>query len=75
MIFKGQLIMANTSQLHEILNSKKELKTELLQPAMKAAVDAGLIPKMASLDDTIDNWSKVQSVIEVFLKTAENKVG
>lgn len=74
MILKGQLIMANALQLLEILNSKSELKTELLQPAIKAAVDAELIPKFAGEELYLKNWEGIEAVLKVFLANAEKKV-
>jgi hypothetical protein len=64
--------MATTEKMLEILNSEDtETKTELLRPAVIAAVKCGIIPKYTDQEEYLRNWAAIEVIIKVFLQNAE----
>lgn len=68
--------MATAQSLIQILESDNdpEMITELLKPAVSEAVNQGLIPKHVGLEDYVENWSAVKSILLAFLKNAEEQL-
>jgi hypothetical protein len=49
----------------------KEVTQEMLEAAMKKAVETGLIPKHVDQETYLENWSSMKAVLQAALDLAE----
>ena len=55
------------------IGSSQDVVT-LIQPAIKEAVEKGLLPKAAPMEQYEQHWMAMQSVLLTFAKTVEQKL-
>lgn len=57
-------------ELLKIIEEGGERRNSLLNPAVRRAIQVGLIPETGTPEDKLEYWSKMESVIVEFLTEA-----